>query len=47
MDFDPARAALFAGAERTVDFEIDAVCEIAAAVPLRSYEVEASPFNPS
>jgi len=47
VDFDPARAALFAGAERTVDFEIDAVCEIAAAVPLRSYEVEASPFNPS
>lgn len=47
VDFDPARAALFAGAERVVDFEIDAVRETPGAVPLRSYEVEASPFNPS
>ena len=46
VDFDPARAARFAGAERSVDFEIDAVCEIAAALPLRSYAVEASPYNP-
>jgi len=47
VDFDPARAALFSGAERVVDFEIDAVRETTGAVPLRSYEVEASPFNPS
>ncbi len=46
VDFDPARAALFVGAERVVDFEIDAVRETRGATPLRSYEVEASPFNP-
>ena len=46
VDFDPARAAKFAGAERIVDFEIDAVRETRAALPLRSYAVEASPYNP-
>ena len=47
VDFDPARAARFPGAERVVEFEIDAVRETSGAVPLRSYEVGASPFNPS
>ena len=46
VDWDPARAARFAGAERVVELEIDAVRETRGALPLRSYAVEPSPFNP-
>lgn len=46
VDWDPARAARFAGAERLVELEIDAVRETCAALPLRSHAAEPSPFNP-
>ena len=45
-DFDPGRAARYPGAERVVDFEIDAVRETPGAMPLRSHAVEPSPYNP-
>jgi hypothetical protein len=46
VDWDPARAARFAGAERVVELEIDAVRETRGALPLRSHAAEPSPFNP-
>jgi hypothetical protein len=46
VDWDPARATRFAGAERMVEFEIDAVRETRGALPLRSHAAEPSPFNP-
>ena len=46
VDWDPARAARFAGAERVVELAIDAVRETRGALPLRSHAVELSPFNP-
>jgi predicted pyridoxine 5'-phosphate oxidase superfamily flavin-nucleotide-binding protein len=46
VDWDPGRAARFAGAERVVELEIDAVRETRGALPLRSRAVEPSPFNP-
>ena len=46
VDWDPARAGHFAGAERVVELEVDAVRETRGALPLRAYAVEASPFNP-
>jgi predicted pyridoxine 5'-phosphate oxidase superfamily flavin-nucleotide-binding protein len=46
VDWDPARAARFAGAERVVELEIDAVRETRGALPLRSYAAEPSRFNP-
>lgn len=46
VDWNPARAARFAGAERVVELEIDTVRETRGALPLRSHVVEPSPFNP-
>lgn len=46
VDWDPARAARFPGAERVVELEIDAVRETHGAFPLRTEAVEPSPFNP-
>ena len=46
VDWDPARAARVAGAERVVEFDIEAVRETRGALPLRSQTVEPSPFNP-
>jgi predicted pyridoxine 5'-phosphate oxidase superfamily flavin-nucleotide-binding protein len=46
VDWNPARAARAAGAERVVDFEIDAVRETSGALPLCAHAVEPSPFNP-
>jgi hypothetical protein len=46
VDWDPARAARFAGAERVVELEIDAVREMRGALPLRAHAAEPSPFNP-
>lgn len=46
VDWDPARAACSAGAERIVEFEIDAVRESRRTLPLRAHAVEPSPFNP-
>lgn len=46
VDWDPARAARFAGAERVVELEVDAVRETRGALPLRADAVEPSPFNP-
>ncbi len=46
VDWDPARAARFPGAERVVELEIDAVRETPGALPLRAVAVEPSPFNP-
>ncbi len=46
VDFDAARAARHPGAERMVDFAIDAVRETAGGFPLRAGAVEPSPFNP-
>jgi hypothetical protein len=46
VEWDPERAARFAGAERVVEFEIDAVRETSGALPLRSNASEPSPFSP-
>ena len=46
VDWDPARAARFPGAERVVELEIDGVRETRGAFPLRTEAVEPSPFNP-
>ena len=46
VDWDPARAARIAGAERVVELEIDAVREMREALSLRSRAAEPSPFNP-
>jgi len=46
VDWDPARAARFPGAERVVEFSIDEVRETPGALPLRAGAVEPSPFNP-
>lgn len=46
VDWDPVRASRAPGAERIVEFEIDAVCETRGALSLRSHAVEPSPFNP-
>ena len=46
VDFDPARARRYAGAERVVDFAIDEVRDTPGLVPLRAGEPEYSPFNP-
>ena len=46
VDWDSARAARFAGAERVVEFAIDAVRETRGALPLHSHAAEPSPFNP-
>ncbi len=46
VDWNPERAARFAGAERVVELEIDAVRETRGALPLRSHAADPSPFNP-
>lgn len=46
VDWNAARAARFSGAERVVDFEIDAVRETCNALPLRAGAAESSPFSP-
>lgn len=46
VDWDPARASRLTGAERVVEFEVDAVRETRGALPLRAHTVEPSPFNP-
>ena len=46
VDWDPARAARYAGAERVVELEIDAVRETRGALPLRAHASEVSPHNP-
>ena len=46
VDWDPGRAAALPGAERVVEFAIDAVVESRAASPLRWRLVEPSPVNP-
>ena len=46
VDWDPARAARIAGAERVVELEIDAVREMREALSLRSRAAEPSPFYP-
>jgi hypothetical protein len=45
--WDEARAATFAGAERLVEFRVERVVEIPAALPLRWRFREYSPFNPA
>ncbi|MCW5890300.1 MAG: pyridoxamine 5'-phosphate oxidase family protein [bacterium] len=45
-DWDAARADTVPGAERMVDFDVAAVRERAAAVPLRWRRLDASPHNP-
>lgn len=44
--WEPERAALFAGAERVVEFRVEEVVEIPGAVPLRWRFEGYSPFNP-
>jgi predicted pyridoxine 5'-phosphate oxidase superfamily flavin-nucleotide-binding protein len=46
VDWDPGRAASVPGAQRVVDFEVDAVVQIDGAVPLRWTPPEYSRFNP-
>ena len=46
VDWDPARAACYPGAERVVELEIDAVRETRGVFPLRTEAVGPSPFNP-
>lgn len=47
IDWDPASAAEFPGAERVVEVRIHAVVEIAGATPFRWTLLDYSPFNPS
>lgn len=46
VDWDPARAAAMPGAERVIEFDIEAVETWAAALPHRRRLVERSPHNP-
>ena len=46
VDWDPARAARYAGAERVVELEVEAVRETRGVLPLRAEVAEASPYNP-
>lgn len=45
--WDAHRVAEFAGAERMIEFDIDEVVELTAAIPLRWRFIEFSPFNAS
>jgi predicted pyridoxine 5'-phosphate oxidase superfamily flavin-nucleotide-binding protein len=47
IDWDPARAATFAGAERILDFELDEVIDNPHGFPLRYEFHDYSHFNPS
>lgn len=46
IDWDPARAAGFAGAQRVVELRIHEIVDAAGASPVRWRLVEPSPFNP-
>ena len=46
VDWSPERAAALPGAERVVDFEVDAVVRAPRALPLRWALEERSRFNP-
>jgi len=46
IDWDPARAGRFAGAERVIEMRVDEVVDTSGASPLRWRLLEPSPFNP-